>query len=92
MVWECSVSSFERGLERLGETEVEDLGLAVGGQPHVGRLEVAVDHAPFVRRFQSPGNLQRQGQRRCNGDRTTSDPVGEVFSLDEFHDEERDRS
>ncbi len=49
--------------ERLGQAEVEQLDLAVGGEHHVGRLEIAVDDAAVVSRFEAPRDLERQLQR-----------------------------
>jgi hypothetical protein len=48
-----------RGLvtaDRLGQAEVEQLGGAVRRDHHVGRLEVAVDHAALVGELHGPGD------------------------------------
>ena len=37
------------GVESFGETEVDDLGRAIGSDEDVGWFEVAVDHALVVR-------------------------------------------
>ena len=52
-----------------GEAEVEDLDGAVGRDLDVGGLEVAVDDALLVRRFQPVGDLARVGDRRLDGQR-----------------------
>jgi len=44
-------------LVRIRQPEVEDLRHAGGCDDHVGRLQVAVNDAALVRRFQSLGNL-----------------------------------
>ncbi len=48
--------------ERLGQTEVQHLGLAVAGDEDVGRLQIAVDHPVLVGRFQGLGHLAGQLQ------------------------------
>ena len=74
------------GVDRFGEAEVEDFDGAVRAQLDVGRLQVAVDDADLVRRLERLGNLAREGQRLVDGNRTFRDALGEVFALDELHD------
>ena len=47
----------------LGQPEVGDLGCAVSGQEHVGRLEVAVDDPGLMRGVNGPG----QGRHQLGG-------------------------
>ena len=56
-------------LERLGEAEVEHLHLAFGRDLDVGGLEIAVDDALVVRRFERLGNLPRDAERLDQRDR-----------------------
>jgi hypothetical protein len=46
--------------QQLGETEVEDLGVAARGDEDVGRLDVAVDDTAGVRGVQRIGDLDGQ--------------------------------
>ena len=50
-------------VELLGQAEVGDLGRAVRGQQHVGRLQVAVDDALLVGRLHGPGQRLDQAGR-----------------------------
>ncbi len=77
-------------VHRLGEAEVEDLDLAVGRELDVGGLEVAVDDSLLVRRLERLGDLPRDGEGLVEGERPALQPLGEVFALDELHDEGAD--
>ena len=66
---------------RLGEAEVEDLDLPVGGHLHVGGFEVAVDDALLVGLLEGLGHLLRDGDRLVDGDRTPLQAQGEVLSF-----------
>ena len=48
-------------LQRLGQAKVQDLDHAAGSNLHVGRFQVSVNDALFVRGFQGLGNLQSHG-------------------------------
>ncbi len=78
---DVAVSAFDR----LGQTEVQHLDLAVGREADVGGLEVTVHYAILVRYFERLGHLG--GHARCLVDRHGSarEPGGEVLSLDQFH-------
>ena len=52
-----------RRVDRLGQTEVEDLDLVVARDHHVLGLEIAMDDAARVRGRNPPGDLQRVGDR-----------------------------
>ncbi len=45
---------------QLGETEIGDLGVLIGGDEDVGRFEVAVDDAGGVRHLQGVGHLRQE--------------------------------
>ena len=53
------VMSRSAGVDRLGETEVEDLDLVVARDHHVLGLEIAMHDAARVRGGNPPGDLQR---------------------------------
>jgi hypothetical protein len=74
-------------VERLGQAEIQHLHRAVVAHLDVGRLEVAVDDALFVRRFERVGDLPRDGQRVGNRHRPLCDPLRERVALDQFHHE-----
>ena len=48
--------------QHLGYSEVQNLGDVLVGDEDVGRLDVAMDDAPLVRRLQAGGNLNRDVQ------------------------------
>ena len=75
------------GLRRLGEPEVEYLHRAVGPHLDVGGLQIAVNDALLVRRFERLGNLLRDRERLIERDRTSSNALREIVSLDQFHHE-----
>ena len=49
------------GIESLGQTEVGDLGRALGVEQNVGGLKVAVDDPPAVGVMDRPGEALEQG-------------------------------
>ncbi|MFB6875423.1 hypothetical protein [Streptomyces sp. NPDC056323] len=55
----------------MGDAEVDDTG-AVGGEQHVGRLEVAVDDARAVDDVQCLGHARDQQHHRLDGHRPAS--------------------
>src|SRR6185295_14119866 len=50
-----------------GETEVGDADLAAAVEHHVGRLEIAVDHAPLVGGGKTRAQLSRDVERLVGG-------------------------
>ncbi len=72
-------------VERFGETKVQHLHRAVLTQLDVRGLEIAMDDALLVRRFERFGDLSCDPQRFVNGNRSSSDPFGEVLPLDDLH-------
>ena len=77
-------------VHRLGQAEVEDLDLPVRRELHVGGLEVAVDDSLLVRGLERLGDLPGDGEGLVEGERPALQPLGEVFALDELHDEGAD--
>ena len=71
----------------LGEAEVEDLDRAVGADLDVRGLEITMNDALLMRGFQRFRDLSRDGQDLGDGNGSARDVSGEVFALDEFHDE-----
>ena len=65
----------DRGIDQLGQAKIQDLQLAVLGDAQVSRLEVAMDDAFTMRRFQSTGELSAQREDGCFWQR----PVGQLF-------------
>ncbi|MBK9376637.1 MAG: hypothetical protein IPN03_23695 [Holophagales bacterium] len=85
---EVGGGSAPRGrVHRLGEAEVEDLDRSLRCELDVGGLEVTVDDPLVVGRFQRLGDLPGDGYGLFEGDGTALHPLGEVFALDELHDE-----
>ena len=48
-----------------------------------------MDDALLVRGFERLGDLPRDGQRLVERDRPARDALGQVFALDELHDQAR---
>jgi hypothetical protein len=78
-VWCCA-----RGLR---QPEVEHLDLALGGQAHVGRLQVAVDDAGLVRVLDRVGELAEDAERARCRHRAGLHDVGERLPRDVLHRE-----
>ena len=77
--------------DRLGETEVEDLDAAVGGQLDVSGLEIAMDDAALVRGVECFEDLLRDGQRDGGRHRPARDQHRQIVAADELHNERADR-
>ena len=54
----------------------------------VCRLQVPMDDALFVRRFEGLGDLTREPQRFVRGNRTARHALGQRLSRDQLHDQE----
>src|SRR5205814_544887 len=76
----------EVGSECLGETEVEDLHLTLGGQHDIGRLQIAMDDPFLVRRLERVDDLagDREGIGEWDGARNQS--LRQRFAIDELED------
>src|SRR5215471_18019192 len=75
------------GTNGLGEAEVEHLDLAVLGDFDVSALQVSMDDASLVCRFERFGDLARESQCVVHWYRAASDEIGERRALDELeHD------
>jgi hypothetical protein len=74
---------------RPGQAEVEQLDAAVGAEADVAGLEVAVQDAFLVGRFERPGDLTCDRQRLARREGSAAQPVREALALDQFHDEDR---
>ncbi len=80
------------GDDRLGQTEVEHLDLAVRRDLHVGRFEIAVHDAVGVRSLERRRDLTRNGQRFVERHGPACDPFGQVLAGDQLHGEEPQRA
>ena len=56
-------------------------------QDHVRGLQIAVDDASLVRRFERVGDLLRDRERLLNWHRAALQPLGERLPFDQFHHE-----
>src|SRR5262245_33134343 len=64
---------------------MEDLHLTLGRELHVGRLEIAMDDALLVRRFQGFGDARRDSNGIRGVERAATKPLRERLPLDELH-------
>jgi hypothetical protein len=79
------------GLEEFGESEVENLRVAFGGDHDVSRLQVAMNDARAVRFGQTVSQLTRDPQRLTGVHSLAArNQVRERPALDEFHRDEVD--
>src|ERR1700686_2651081 len=74
--------------EKLGQAEIENLGLAAFGNEYVGGLDVAMDDARGVRDIESVGNLNPKVEDVLDGKRLAPDMLTESFTVNEFHGDE----
>ena len=69
------------------QPEVQHLDGAVGANLDVGRLEISVNTAVFVRGVERIGNLPRDRQRFVGGDGTFGDAIRKGRTLDQLEDQ-----
>ena len=74
-------------MRQLGQAEVEHLDHAIGRDLDVGRLQIAMDDALLVRRFERLGDLPRNRHRLVQRQRPAGDPIGQRLALDQFEDQ-----
>src|SRR6185295_17961431 len=74
---------------QLGDAEVEELRLAVGGDDDVGGLDVAVDDPPLVGAGEAGGDLPGDLDGLAEGERTALDAVAQRLALVERHGDEQ---
>ena len=74
-----------RGRLHLGQAEVEQLDVAVAGDHHVLRLQIAMDHAALVRAGQHVGHLRRDAQSFLQRNRALQDRRSKRLTLDHLH-------
>ena len=75
--------------DRLGEPEVEQLGLVSGGEEHVGRLQIAVDDVAGVGRAQGIGNLNADLHHALRAQRAVGHHFAQAAALEQLHHHER---
>ena len=73
----------------LGETEVEQLGVATGGNEDVARLDVAMDDPGTVGGVERIGNLERQRQLLVQRHAAGDECVLQRPALEPLHGNER---
>ena len=76
-----------RGIERFREPEIEHLHRAVVPDFDVGRLEVAVNDALFVRGLERVCDLLCDRKHLGNRNRSLREAIFERWTLHELHDE-----
>ena len=74
----------------LRQSEIQHLHRAIRPQLDVRGLQVAVDDALFMRRFEGFGDLPGDGQCFVDGKRPLRDAVGQRRALDQLHHEGAD--
>ena len=74
--------------KRFRKPEVQYLRRAVGPDLDVRRLQVSMNDAFFMRRFEPVGDLDKQRDNLVDGNRALRDNLGERLALDQLHDEE----
>ena len=74
-----------RGFHRLGQPEVEHLHGAVRPHFDVRGLEIAMNDALLVRRFERLGDLPGDLQPLVDRDWPSRNPLRQVLAFDEFH-------
>ena len=71
----------------LGKTEVEYFHAAIGRQLDVGRLEIPMNDALFVGRFERRGNLAADVERLVGRNRTSAQALLQSVAFGKFHDQ-----
>ncbi len=75
-------------LNLLGQAEIEDFGVAAGGDEDVGRLDVAMDDALFVRGVERVGDFDAERQQQSERQGLFRDAVLEGLALQKLHRDE----
>ena len=75
--------------DELRQAEVDDLRVAVLGDHHVGRLEIAVDQPLFVRTGKPFSDLDRDIERALGLQGPTDQDLAELVTADQLHRDER---
>ena len=74
-------------VEQLGDAEVEQLHLTVGGDQHVGWLQIAMHDQRAMRRGHRAAHLQEQQQARAQRQAAIARVIGDRHAVDQFqHD------
>ena len=76
-------------IHRLREPEVQHLHRPVGADLDVGRLQIAMDDALFVRGLERLGDLLRERQGLVERDRPARDALRQVLAFDQLHHQRR---
>ena len=75
------------GADQLRQAEVQDLDPAVAGDEQIGRLDVAVHDAAFVRRGEPAGNLDRIVDHRARRQRPPVHPLAKRLADEQLGDD-----
>jgi hypothetical protein len=78
------------GSERLGESEVEDLGGAVRRDLEVRGLEIAMDDALALGGLEPLGDLEKERERLGDRKSAAGDAIGERLAFDQLHRQKAD--
>ena len=87
----AAVLAGPESFERFRQAEIQHLHRAVIAHLDVGRLQIAMDDPLFVCSFHRVGDLSGDGDGFVNRDRPLCDPLREVRSCDELHDQRANR-
>ena len=79
--------TFRSWIQCLGQPEVQHLHRPVVAYLDVGRFQIAVDDACFMRGFESFGDLLGDGERLVEWDQPLLDPIRERWPFNKFEDE-----
>jgi hypothetical protein len=79
--------AFGRGLDRLGQPEVQYFHGVVGRDLDVAGLQIAMDDAAFVRSFEGGCYLLDDADGLVDRYGTASEPRRQIHAVDELHDE-----
>ena len=76
--------------QRLGKTEVQDLDRAGLSDFDVRRLQIAMDDAAIMRRFDTAGDLKRIAERLTNGEGAGAKSLGQCLARHELEHQHAD--
>ena len=74
-------------MKRLGQAKVQDFHGAILFDLHIRRLQVAVDNALIVGRFEGLGDLLGNRESFIERDRAFGDPLSQRRPLDQLQDQ-----
>src|ERR1700739_1673316 len=77
------------GVGKLGESEIQNLGVPALGDENIGRLDVTMNDAFAVSGVQSVGHFNGQAEKDIGVERLSADAMLQRYAIKKLHGDER---